>query len=394
MLLYSFLLLLSSNLSLCSLLPRTDVPSQPLSIQMIDSIISRSQGLANSGAKTGQIELGIFEQAICLALTDIVSPQDHARTNQYSTYLQNSLSSAIPALANATADIKEPLDRLSIGTALIHRHQTTQNESLVEPITALRESITLQPRNQFGGLWYYVYPNWSYLDGMYSLLPFYALSGTPNNTDILLQIDLLYQHCLDKSTGLLHHGYDATRTAVWADPVTGSSPWVWGRSLGWYMVGLVELLEVWNVNHDGEMYQDALSKFSALATAIVKAQDSASGGWWQIVTEGGRAGNYIESSSTALFVYALLKGSRLGYLHDEQPPYFYGTEGWMTTLPSTPRFADVATKGYEWLVDHAVVKNANGTLGWDHTVNVCSLNSTASYEVRAPYLFLPYLEKY
>ena len=31
---------------------------------------------------------------------------------------------------------------------------------------ALRKSIDLQPRNAAGGLWYFVYPYWSYLDGM------------------------------------------------------------------------------------------------------------------------------------------------------------------------------------------------------------------------------------
>ena len=39
-----------------------------------------------------------------------------------------------------------------------------------------------------------------------------------------LQFDLLWQRCRQNDTGLLVHGYDYSKTAVWADPVTGASP--------------------------------------------------------------------------------------------------------------------------------------------------------------------------
>ena len=54
------------------------------------------------------------------------------------------------------------------------------------------------------------------------------------------------------------------------------------------------------------------------------------------------------------------RGSRLGYL---------------------PHYEKVAAKAYEYIVDNFVVNNHNGTLGYNGTVAVCSLNSTASYEV-------------
>ena len=56
----------------------------------------------------------------------------------------------------------------------------------------------------------------------------------------------------------------------------------------------------------------------------------------------------------------------------------------MSITMGAAKLENVAIKGYEWLMDNAVVRNANGTLGWNHTVNVCSLNSTASYDVRPP----------
>jgi rhamnogalacturonyl hydrolase YesR len=61
-----------------------------------------------------------------------------------------------------------------------------------------------------------------------------------------------------------------------------------------------------------------------------------------------------------MFVYALLKGARLGWLDGVQ---------------------DVAEKAYGYLVDTFVDDFRNGTLGWNGTVSVCRLNSTASYSV-------------
>jgi len=69
-------------------------------------------------------------------------------------------------------------------------------------------------------------------------LPFYSeyaatfTNYTDSNLvfeDVRLQLSLVWQHCNDGKTGLLRHGYDWSRQAVWADPVSGASPEVWGR---------------------------------------------------------------------------------------------------------------------------------------------------------------------
>jgi rhamnogalacturonyl hydrolase YesR len=86
----------------------------------------------------------------------------------------------------------------------------------------------------------------------------------------------------------------------------------------------------------------------------------------QVVTDAGRQGSYLESSATALFTYSLLKGLRLGFVD--------GRENCRQT-------SEVGWKAYDYMTNNFVVKNANGTLGWNETVTVCSLNSTATYEV-------------
>lgn len=65
-----------------------------------------------------------------------------------------------------------------------------------------------------------------------------------------------------------------------------------------------------------------------------------------------------------MFTYGLLKGIQLGLLDE-------------TT------FLEPAKKAYEMMVEKFVVEEADGTLNWEGTVSVGSLNSDASYEVRS-----------
>jgi rhamnogalacturonyl hydrolase YesR len=351
----------------------------PYSAWMLESIISRQQGLANSGATTGQIELGVFQSALRQAIESSDSA-DASAIQKWSSYLDQSLQSSTASLLNASRDAHYPLDRFSIGNALLYQY--SRNESGNVPVSAsalgaihaLRTSTDYQTRNFLGGFWYYVYPQWSYDDGMFSLSPWYihyAILFEPSNftavvADVVNQFDLLWSHDLQNDTGLLVHGYDASKKAVWANPVTGASPIVWGRALGWYVTGLVEALELLMVDESLPAFQHLRSRYVELAGAIAKAADPVCGAWWQVVTEPGRERNYLESSATALFTYSLLKGLRLGFVD---------------TRESCKQFADLGRKAYEYMTNRFVVKNANGTLGWNETVAVCSLNSTATYEV-------------
>ena len=72
------------------------------------------------------------------------------------------------------------------------------------------------------------------------------------------------------------------------------------------------------------------------AAAVVAYQDKKTGLWWQVMDKGGTPGNYTEASASSMFVYALAKGVRMGYL-----PQSYeanarrGWEGIQKTFVST-----------------------------------------------------------
>ncbi|PSK42115.1 Mitochondrial import inner membrane translocase subunit tim50 [Elsinoe australis] len=347
---------------------------------MAKSIICRGQGVLKGTNDTSELLQAGFTQKTFRRITE--QYPHHPSTPTLKSYITTSVNSIASVLSNATDNTHYPLDRFSNGNALLTLSLSSQNASYLATLTALRNSLDLQPRNAHGGLFYFTYPFWSYLDGMYSLTPFYVLYATllaPDATaaavaDATLQLDLLWDRCKDDATGLLVHGYDDSRTAVWAGPVTGASPHVWGRSLGWYLMALVDTVEALPSREEGTRTH-LLGRFRELARAVVEARDRENGVWWQVLDQPGREGNYLESSGSAMFVYALLRGLRSGYLGEGEEK----AEEW----------TEVAIRAYGYLVDEFVVDAGNGTLGYNGTVSVCSLNSTASYEyyVTRPILF-------
>ncbi|KAH8885627.1 Six-hairpin glycosidase [Thozetella sp. PMI_491] len=350
--------------------------SLPYSVQMATSIMSRSQGIMTGTGGSSEPLMAGFAQKALTAL--VAQYPDSSFTASIAEYIRSSAASVAKFTLNATNDaLVYPLDRLSNGNALYtfgvaEGANSTSNFSAAA--VALRESIDLNRRNSEGGLWYFVYPQWSYLDGMYSLAPFMTLwateAGAWNGTDTLGQLDqmlyqmeLLWKHNRNETTGLLVHGYDDSLTAVWANPVTGASPYVWGRSLGWFTMTLVDTLELLPkgaCKHSKRL----LEMYQALALPLLDAVDPQTGGWWQIVDMGGREKNYIESSGSAMFAYSLLKGARLGYL----------------TGDLAGRATSVGVRAQKYLTDTFLVQEGNGVLGYNGTVAVCSLNSTASYD--------------
>ena len=115
----------------------------------------------------------------------------------------------------------------------------------------------------------------------------------------------------DKETGLLYHCYDESRGMKWSDDSTGLSPHFWSRSIGWYLMALVDILDYLPEEHKGR--EELKGIIAKLSSSILNFQDG-SGMWYQVTDQGGRDGNYLETSASSMFAYSILKGVRLGYL--------------------------------------------------------------------------------
>lgn len=210
---------------------------------------------------------------------------------------------------------KHNIDYINNGKLLFTLMQHFGEEKYKKAAALLRKQLNEQPRNLDGGFWHKdIYPRQMWLDGLYMGAPFLAEYGRENHapTDMkeaAIQLQLMYKNALDAKTGLLFHAYDEARQQAWADKETGHSPHFWGRSIGWYCMALVDVMEILSPAHeDFALLSEILEN---VLTALEKVQDSASGCWYQILDMGGREGNYLESSCCCMFLYALKKARRM-----------------------------------------------------------------------------------
>ncbi|KAF2869920.1 glycosyl hydrolase-like protein family 88 [Massariosphaeria phaeospora] len=335
-------------------------PDQPYSQWMANSFLSKSQ----------KINQHYVASVLYEGLQRAASLHQDSALLSFTSNAVSSLVSANGTLLGWNSTYYS-IDDLRVGNNILHFWNSEgRNSSKYETAaTALRKQIDRWPRTPTGGMWHRdpVYKNQMWLDGIYMGQTFYATYTSyfePSNTtawnDIAHQFDLVEQHCRNVTSNLLVHGYDESKKAVWADPVTGGAPHVWDRAVGWYFMALVEVLQVYPKELPG--YVKLRGYLAALAEGLQKAQD-ASGGWWLVMDEPypGMEGNYIESSGTAMFAYGYLKGIGTGLLEE--------------------RYRATATKAYGLMIERFVTREANGTLSWERTVEVGSLNTDGSYEV-------------
>ncbi|KAM0212006.1 hypothetical protein ACHAPQ_009215 [Fusarium lateritium] len=268
------------------------------------------------------------------------------------------------------------IDDIRIGHSFLDIYNATGEEIYKTAATHMRKQIDRTGRTPDGGFYhrYPAYIDQMWLDGFYMLDVFYARwthEFEPNNNtawdDIALQFDLIDAATRsNKSTnGLPVHGYDYSKTQIWANPETGAAPHVWSRGVGWYIMALVDTLDYFPKKHAGR--KRLLRYLSTLCDAIVASQDKATKGWWLVMDPGleGKSGNYIESSGTAMFVNGLFKAVRKGYVRDR-------------------KYLKAALSGYELMTSSfAQPRPHDGSLAWEWTVQTGSLSSNGTFEYYA-----------
>lgn len=238
------------------------------------------------------------------------------------------------------------LDNVNPAKNLFTLYDLTGKEKYRKALELVRSQLSTMPRTPEGNFWHkLIYPNQVWLDGIYMALPFYMeyekrFDAQKDCEDICRQIANVEIRMRDPKTGLYYHGYDASRKMYWADPDTGCSPNFWLRAEGWFILALVDVLEIMK---DLPMRAESVHlqhMLLDLAKALSKYQDP-SGLWYQLIALPELAGNYLETSGTALISAALLKAVRLGFLPES--------------------FRAVGEKAFYGIVDHRLTKNADGT---------------------------------
>lgn len=269
-------------------------------------------------------------------------------------------------------------------------------------------SIAASTMSDAAGGWYHKssYPNQLWLDGQYmgpallaQIVALNACNGSgdvvahdftdPWNT-IMKQFDITWRYLWNDETGLLYHAFSATPTAstssaAWGEAGVYHSKEYWGRAEGWYFLALVDVLEQMQLagltaSADYATLRGYLNK---VAAGLAVKQDAVTGCWYQLLNHDGSfsadtykgkkynaVSNYIESSATAIFIAAYLKGQRLG-LYDAD-------------------YSSVATKAYKGFVEQFLVDDGNGgvhIIGSCRSAGLCGSNNrdgSAAYYLLGP----------
>ena len=212
------------------------------------------------------------------------------------------------------------MDRIQGGNFLIMLNEIDPKPQYATAIETLRDQLREQPRTTEGGFWHKaVYPHQMWLDGLFTGTTFYAryAAWKPEPeawSDIANQFLVVDKHTL-KANGLNHHGWDESRQMGWSDSITGCSPETWGRAEGWYVMALCDVLELMPVNQPERPALEAILR--RVMDALLAVQDQETHLWYQVPDRAGEEGNYLESTCSAMYCFALAKGVRLGILPKE-----------------------------------------------------------------------------
>ena len=218
------------------------------------------------------------------------------------------------------------LDHICPGRTLFELYDLTGKAKYKAAMDTLYSQLQSQPRTPEGGFWHKaVYPEQMWLDGLYMAQPFYAeytarfvsdsLQQQANYEDIAHQFQTVFDYTFDPVTGLLRHAWDSSHSMFWCNPETGQSDHAWGRAMGWYLMALVDVIEILPAGEE----QDALvCIFRNAFQSLPLFADRKTGMWYQVLDRPYAEGNYLEATASAMMVYSWLKGCRLGIIGNRE----------------------------------------------------------------------------
>ncbi|MBS0417729.1 MAG: glycoside hydrolase family 88 protein [Proteobacteria bacterium] len=279
--------------------------------------------------------------ALAVAMLDLAEHTNDADMRRYAQSIVNRFVAADGSISGFPPEGFEHLQTIPTGQVFIRMYEQTGDERYRQGARLVRESMRELPTTTDGVFAWRPHQVW--LDGLWFTLPFYAEYGRRFGEpkifeDIRHQYAVIFAHSRDPKTGLLHHGWDETHGEFWANPQTGTSNAVWSRAVGWYAMSLVDVLDEVPTGYPAHRYLIRL--LNDIARTLVRYQDRPSGLWLEVIDQPTTPGNYLESSGSAMFVYAMAKGVNKGYLDR--------------------RFSSNAIRGYIGLIRDKVEKEPDG----------------------------------
>lgn len=218
---------------------------------------------------------------------------------------------------------KYNIDSINTGKVLYFLYEETGEEQYRLAVDTVMDQLRSHPRTESGSFWHKnIYPNQIWLDGLYMALPFYMAHETKfgrkeGYNDIRKQFENVRKFLYNEEKGLSYHAYDEARIQSWADKETGLSPNFWLRSMGWYLMSLVDTYAE-TAQEMFEYHKALADQYKEALKGLLQYQDQEHKLFYQVIDRADVRDNYLETSGSAMVAYSILKACRLGILQKEK----------------------------------------------------------------------------
>lgn len=235
------------------------------------------------------------------------------------------------------------LDNMMPGFMILHLYKETGIERFRWAADQICANFDTYPRTSENGFWHKKELTGElWLDGLYMGMPFLATYGSMFGEkdvaydEVVGQFSVYLGHLMSEETGLPVHGYDEDGSAGWSKSPLKRSPYHWGRSIGWVVMALGELLDI--IPADDPRRQLLIDYYIPLLKALTEYQHPVTGMWYQVVDRREDPGNWPETSCTMMYTLALKKAVQSGFL---DASYLSSSDlGYMGVLSKVSRKSD------------------------------------------------------
>ena len=310
-------ILLAAALTACT------AAEAPLSLRVVESEMVRNPEASYIDGLEGKLKWNYTTGLELKAMLDVYAVTGDERILAYADAWYDAIIDSTGVIYKYKKS-NFSTDHVCPGRTLFQLCDLTGKEKYRAAADSLYSQLLDQPRTPEGGFWHkQVYPEQMWLDGLYMAQPFYAEYTKrhipdpevrkANYQDIVRHFSVVFEHTFDPETGLLRHAWDSSHAMFWCNPVNGQSDHAWGRAMGWYAMALVDVIDILPEGEERTVLAGLLNR---VYEALPRFADKETGMWFQVLDRPYAEGNYLEATASAMFVYAWLKGCRLGVLED------------------------------------------------------------------------------
>jgi unsaturated rhamnogalacturonyl hydrolase len=290
------------------------MPVRDMSKAVVDSQLTRTPDAAKFGG---------WGYAKALYLIGQYEVYKRTGDKRYLDFIKGWIDSIIDPKFQADGTFKASvtnLDTVQAANLLLVLYKETHDDKYKRAAEVYRHGFDNYPRTSDGGFWHATgesraHQLWG--DGVFMGMPFLVRYGKMFGEEKYTQDEavrqlLTYGKHLESNVGLLYHAYDESGKQAWADPVTHHSAYFWCRAMGWYAMTSVDILDVLPKNHPGR--KEIIARLERLIKAFERYQDPKTGLWFQIVDKGDDPNNWLETSSSSMYTYAISVAVKRGYV--------------------------------------------------------------------------------